>query len=98
MTDFDKLCEDNLSHQDYINVAKTFKLIFLNNVPELNDQKKDACRRYISLIDMLYENNCSIIILAAKPISNLCNIKSFSDEFARTASRLYEMTIVQPTK
>ena len=47
---------------------------------------------------MLYENNCSIIILAAKPISNLCNIKSFSEEFARTASRLYEMTIIKPTK
>ena len=46
---------------------------------------------------MLYENNCSIIILAAKPISNLCN-KGFSEEFARTASRLYEMTIIKPTK
>ena len=98
MTDFDKLCEDNLSHQDYINVAKTFKLIFLNNVPELNDQKKDACRRFISLIDMLYENNCSIVIIASKPISNLNTINSLSEEFARTASRLYEMTIVQPAK
>ena len=33
MTDFDKICEDNLSHLDYDNIAKTFKLIFLNNVP-----------------------------------------------------------------
>ena len=98
MTDFKKLCENNLSHQDYINVAKTFKLIFLNNVPELNDQKKDSCRRFISLIDMLYENKCSIVIIASKPISSLNTIKSLSEEFARTASRLYEMTIVQPTK
>ena len=98
MTDFNKLCEDNFSHQDYINIAKTFKLIFLNNVPELNDQKKDSCRRFISLVDMLYENNCSIVILASKPISNLNIINSLKEEFARTASRLYEMTIVQPTK
>ena len=65
---------------------------------ELNDQKKDSCRRFISLIDMLYENNCSIVIIASKPISSLNTIESLKEEFARTASRLYEMTIVQPTK
>ncbi len=96
MTDFSKLCENNLSHGDYINIAKTFKLIFLSDVPELNDQKKDSCRRFISLVDMLYENNCSIVILASKPISNINTNISLSEEFARTASRLYEMTIVQP--
>ena len=98
MTDFSDLCEKNFSHLDYINIAKTFNLIFLNNVPELNDQKKDSCRRFISLIDMLYENNCSIVILASKPISSLNTIESLKEEFDRTASRLYEMTIVQPTK
>ena len=98
LTDFKKLCDENLSHQDYINIAENFNLIFLNNVPELNDQNKDSCRRFISLIDMLYENKCSIVILASKPISTLNTIRSLSDEFARTASRLYEMTIVQPTK
>ena len=96
MTDFSKLCENNLSHGDYINIARTFKLIFLSDVPELNDQKKDSCRRFISLVDMLYENNCSIVILASKPISNINTNVSLSEEFARTASRLYEMTIVQP--
>ena len=47
---------------------------------------------------MLYENKCSIVILASKPISSLNDIKSLSQEFKRTASRLYEMTIVQPSK
>tara|TARA_Y100000768_G_scaffold269876_1_gene206350 strand:- start:212 stop:1252 length:1041 start_codon:yes stop_codon:yes gene_type:complete len=98
MTDFEKLCEENYSHQDYINISKNFNIIFLNNVPELNDQNKDSCRRFISLIDMLYENKCSIVILAAKPISTLNSIQSLSEEFKRTASRLYEMTIVQSTK
>ena len=98
MTEFNKLCEENFSHQDYINISKHFNLIFLKNVPELNDQKKDSCRRFISLIDMLYERKCSIVILASKPISSLNTNKSLSEEFKRTASRLYEMTIVQPTK
>ena len=98
MTNFEKLCEENFSHQDYINVAKTFNIIFLNNVPELNEQKRDSCRRFISLIDMLYENKCSIVILASKPITSLNSIKTLSEEFKRTASRLYEMTIVKPLK
>ena len=96
MTDFDKICEDNLSHLDYNNIAKTFKLVFLKNVPEFNLEKKDSCRRFISLIDMLYENNCSIVILASKPINSLNNIVNLAEEFKRTASRLYEMTIVKP--
>ena len=98
MTDFKKLCEDNFSHQDYINISKKFNIIFLNNVPEFDDQRKDSCRRFISLIDMLYENKCSIVIMAAKPISTLNSIQGLNEEFKRTASRLYEMTIVQPTK
>ncbi len=98
MTDFEKLCEENFSHQDYINIAKNFNIIFLDKVPELNEQKKDSCRRFISLIDMLYENKCSIVILASKPIASLNSIKSLSEEFKRTASRLYEMTIVQPQR
>ena len=96
MTEFDQICEDNLSHLDYNNIAKKFKLIFLNNVPEFNQEKKDSCRRFISLIDMLYENNCSIVILASKPINSLNNINTLAEEFKRTASRLYEMTIVKP--
>ena len=96
LTEFNKICDDYLSHEDYINIAKKFKLIFLKNVPELNDQNKDSCRRFISLIDMLYENNCSIVILASKPISTLNTVKSLNAEFKRTASRLYEMTIVKP--
>tara|TARA_B100001121_G_scaffold133385_1_gene116839 strand:- start:44 stop:1084 length:1041 start_codon:yes stop_codon:yes gene_type:complete len=98
MTDFEKLCEDNFSHQDYINISKNFNIIFLSNVPQLDDQKKDSCRRFISLIDMLYEHKCSVVILAARPISTLNSIQSLNEEFKRTASRLYEMTIVQPTK
>ena len=96
LTEFNKICDNYLSHEDYINIAKKFKLIFLKNVPELNDQNKDSCRRFISLIDMLYENNCSIVILASKPISTLSTVKSLNAEFKRTASRLYEMTIVKP--
>ena len=96
MIDFENLCEVNFGNEDYKNIADKFKLVFLKNVPEFDNQKKDACRRFIGLIDMLYENNCSIVILASKPINSLNNINTLEEEFKRTASRLYEMTIVKP--
>ena len=91
---FDELCNVNLGSEDYYNISKNFNLIFLNKVPCLSDNELDQCRRFISLIDMLYENKCSIVILAEKPINTLCSINNLKEEFKRTASRLYEMTII----
>ena len=95
---FDSLCNVNLAHEDYKNISNKFSLIFIENVPEFNDGLADQCRRFISLIDMLYEQNCSIVLLAASPITSLCKIDKLKKEFARTSSRLYEMTIIKQVK
>tara|TARA_Y100001970_G_scaffold170752_1_gene208699 strand:- start:4361 stop:5398 length:1038 start_codon:yes stop_codon:yes gene_type:complete len=92
---FDFICNTNLAHEDYTNIAKEFNLIFIEKVPKMTNDYADQCRRFISLIDMLYNNKCSVVILAESPISSLCQIANLSKEFARTASRLYEMTIIQ---
>ena len=92
---FEFICDTNLAHEDYARIAKEFKLIFIENVPKMTSDYSDQCRRFISLIDMLYNNNCSVVLLAENPISSLCQIHNLSKEFERTASRLYEMTIVQ---
>jgi cell division protein ZapE len=92
---FDFICNTNLAHEDYSNIAKEFNLIFISKVPKMTNEYSDQCRRFISLIDMLYNNKCSVVILADKPISTLCQINNLSKEFKRTASRLYEMTIIQ---
>ena len=91
---FNDLCATNLGHEDYRNVASTFSLIFIAGVPQFTDLVSDQCRRFISLIDMLYDLQCSVVLLAQYPIKQLCLIKSLSKEFERTASRLYEMTII----
>ena len=91
---FAELCEANLAHEDYYNIAKSFNLIFLSQVPCFDDSHSDQCRRFISLVDMLYEQGCSIVILAEKPINKLCQIINLKKEFERTVSRLYEMTII----
>ncbi len=92
---FDFICNTNLAHEDYSNIAKEFKLIFIEKVPKMTNDFSDQCRRFISLIDMLYESKCSVVILAENPISSLCQITNLSKEFERTSSRLYEMTIIQ---
>ena len=91
---FKELCVANLAHEDYNNIAKTFSLIFISHIPKLTLNESDQCRRFISLIDMLYEQGCSVVILADQPINNLCDIKNLKKEFKRTISRLYEMTII----
>lgn len=94
---FDFICNSNLGHEDYKNIAKEFNLIFIEMVPKMKNDLADQCRRFISLIDMLYENKCSVVILAESPISSLCQVSALTKEFERTASRLYEMTIIKPS-
>ena len=92
------MCIANLSHGDYINLAKEFSLIFINNVPKFTAKTADQCRRFINLIDMLYDEKCSLVLLAESPINDLCDIKSLQKDFKRTSSRLYEMTIMDNKK
>ena len=97
LCNFDFICNSNFGHEDYTNIANEFNLIFIEHVPIMNDDLSNQCRRFISLIDMLYDKKSSVVILAESPISLLCEINSLKKEFERTASRLYEMTIIQPT-
>ena len=96
LSSFESLCAVNLAHEDYQNIASRFSLLFIENIPEFTDELADQCRRFISLIDMLYEQNCSTVLLAAAPITSLCKINKLIREFEKTASRLYEMTIIKP--
>lgn len=91
--EFKDLCFVNLGHEDYLNIANIFSLIFIANVPKFTKSELDQCRRFISLIDMLYEKKCAVVLLAEFPINKLCQIDNLVKEFDRTASRLYEMTI-----
>ena len=95
---FNELCNVNLAHEDFHNIAKSFKLLFINKVPFFTDSESDQCRRFISLIDMLYDEGCSVVILAERSINQLCKIKNLQKEFERTISRLYEMTIINSSK
>ena len=90
------------SKKDLSASSTLIPIVFFGNLPSfiiVSIIKSTDLTLYLVLVNSFkWLSNCSIVILASKPISNLNTNKSLDEEFARTASRLYQMTIVQPTK
>ncbi|GAB7345456.1 hypothetical protein MBLNU457_3785t1 [Dothideomycetes sp. NU457] len=61
---FDELCNTTLGPADYITLASTFHTLILTDVPILTSLKKNEARRFITLLDALYEARCKLIITA----------------------------------
>ena len=61
---FDELCNTTLGPADYISLASTFHTLILTDVPILTSLKKNEARRFITLLDALYEARCKLIITA----------------------------------
>lgn len=57
---FSELCSAALGPADYLAVAREFETVFVHNIPELNMTKRDQARRFISLVDALYECKCKL--------------------------------------
>jgi cell division protein ZapE len=89
--DFDALCAGPRSTQDYIEIAREFGSVVLSNVPVLDALHEDEARRFIDLIDELYDRNVHLIVSAAAPPAELYRGERLAFEFRRTASRLTEM-------
>jgi cell division protein ZapE len=89
--DFGPLCVEARSADDYIDVAERYRTLLLNAVPVLDDDALQATRRFISLIDVLYERHTLLVATAARAPEELYTGKRFRFEFRRTISRLEEM-------
>ena len=61
---FDELCCTNLGPADYISLASTFHTLILTDVPILTLLRKNEARRFIVLLDALYEARCKLLIHA----------------------------------
>jgi cell division protein ZapE len=88
---FASLCATALGPQDYLAIAERFHTVFLEDVPVLEPAKRDEARRFVTLIDVLYEADIKLVVLAAAEPDALYPAGDGSFEFERTASRLYEM-------
>lgn len=88
---FASLCDHALGPQDYLAIAQRFHTAFLEDVPRLVPARRDAARRFVTLIDALYEAETKLVVLAAAEPSQLYPAGDGAFEFERTASRLEEM-------
>ncbi len=88
---FADLCEGPRSADDYLELAQRYRAILVTDVPVLNDDDLNAARRFIALVDILYESRTVLIATAAALPQDLYRGKRFRFEFQRTASRLEEM-------
>jgi len=89
--DFEALCAGPRSVADYIEIARDFHSVMLSRIPVLDDERRDPVRRFIHLVDELYERNVNLIASAAAPPDGLYRGRRLAEPFERTRSRLFEM-------
>ena len=89
--DFDELCNTPRSTNDYIELATTFHTVLLSDVPVLDENRNDAARRLVNLVDEFYDRHVKLIISAEAMPDELYTGKRLEFEFVRAASRLMEM-------
>jgi cell division protein ZapE len=88
---FEDLCGAALGPQDYVAIARRFHTVFLENVPTLRPEKRNEAKRFVTLIDALYEARGRLVALAEAEPEALYPAGHGAFEFERTVSRLQEM-------
>jgi len=88
---FASLCDVPLGARDYLAIAGRFAGLVLSDVPQFTDANENVARRFIWLIDALYDRGRFLIASAEADIGHLYQGHQWQFEFARTASRLGEM-------
>jgi cell division protein ZapE len=89
--DFSALCSGPRSQDDYIEIAREFQSVIVSDVPILDTLRENEARRFIALVDELYDRNVNLIISAAAAPAELYRGDRLSFQFERTSSRLIEM-------
>jgi cell division protein ZapE len=88
---FDDLCARNLGAGDYLAIATHFQAVILDDIPLLTPDNHNEARRFINLIDNLYDHRVKLIASAAAMPDQLYPSGDGAKAFERTASRLIEM-------
>lgn len=93
---FDDLCAKPLGAADYLELARRYGTIFIDHVPTLDFARRNEAKRFIILIDVLYDSHNRLFLSAANPPDDIYRVPAGlkAGEFTRTSSRLIEMTSV----
>ena len=91
---FADICEKPLGASDYLRLAHDYHTIMIDRIPVMDHAQRNAAKRFIALIDTLYDNAVKLMASAeADPVSLYVATEGHeANEFKRTASRLIEMS------
>jgi cell division protein ZapE len=91
---FAELCQTALGASDYLRLAHDYHTILIDHIPVMDFNERNAAKRFITLIDTLYDNAVKLMASAeADPVSlYIATDGSEANEFKRTSSRLIEMS------
>ena len=88
---FAELCETTRSQTDYLELARFFNTIIVTEIRQMDRTRDDVARRFVLLIDVLYDHHVKLICSAEVSPDQLYLGNRLSFEFERTVSRLLEM-------
>jgi len=90
-TSFERLCNEALGAADYLRLAQAFQTLVLEDVPQMGPEHRNEAKRFVTLIDTLYETRTKLVMSAEVEPDLLYVDGTEAFEFERTASRLMEM-------
>lgn len=91
LVSFDEICLNPLGAADYLEIARRFNTLMISRIPRFFPENRNEAKRFITLIDILYEHKVKLICTAEVPPLELYTEGDGVFEFQRTASRLMEM-------
>lgn len=91
LTGFDAVCGIPLGAEDYLSLCDHFSTFIIQNLPQMDDLQRNEVKRFITLVDTLYEKKKLVFFTAEQPIEYLYTGKHYKQEFERIQSRILEM-------
>jgi cell division protein ZapE len=88
---FSALCGAALGAEDYLAVAGHYHTVFLEDVPKLDDARRNETKRLMTLVDIFYDHAVRLVVTARAQPQDLYGGTQYAFEFERTVSRLIEM-------
>ncbi len=89
---FPAICQTHRSNSDYIEIAQQFHTVIISAIPRLGSDMDDSARRFIELIDELYDRSVNLLASSEQQPKEIYQGKRLASAFQRTASRLVEMS------
>ncbi|HHB82932.1 MAG TPA: cell division protein ZapE [Devosia sp.] len=92
---FDALCEAPLGTRDYLAISHVYHTLMIDYVPRFDRENSNAAKRFIQLIDTLYDRGIKLVAGFEVALEKMSADKDLAFEFKRTVSRLNEMASSQ---